>query len=287
MDFPYSSQVQEKLEKIKDSPGQVYLFYGSKGLGKLRSATSIACELLGLAYTDISELAHPNLSCIHPKEGKKLISISQVRDISERIWKTSVSDKMQKIVIVDGIDKISLDGANALLKNLEDSPPQTSFFLIADSASAVLPTIRSRSQLVYFSLPKKESVTQFLQSNHGLDTEMASDLVDSAHGLPELATSFLDSEKHGRAMSLQKSAHDLLFGTITQGYLVAKEINEQKQGSEFLTELLYATKQQSTILVLEENINKLEVIMQAQSQITANVSTRTVIESLALQMAVK
>ena len=193
---------------------------------------------------------------------------------------------MQKIVIVDGIDKISLDGANALLKNLEDSPPQTSFFLIADSASAVLPTIRSRSQLVYFSLPKKESVTQFLQSNHGLDTEMASDLVDSAHGLPELATSFLDSEKHGRAMSLQKSAQDLLFGTITQGYLVAKEIHEQKQGSEFLTELLYATKQQSTILVLEENINKLEVIMQAQSQITANVSTRTVIESLALQMAV-
>ena len=279
MDFPYSSQVQEKLEKIKQSPGQVYLFYGSKGLGKLRSATSIACELLGLAYTDISELAHP-------KEGKKLISISQVRDISERIWKTSVSDKMQKIVIVDGIDKISLDGANALLKNLEDSPPQTSFFLIADSASAVLPTIRSRSQLVYFSLPKKESVTQFLQSNHGLDTEMASDLVDSAHGLPELATSFLDSEKHGRAMSLQKSAQDLLFGTITQGYLVAKEIHEQKQGSEFLTELLYATKQQSTILVLEENINKLEVIMQAQSQIAANVSTRTVIESLALQMAV-
>ena len=287
MDFPYSSQVQEKLEKIKDSPGQVYLFYGSKGLGKLRSATSIACELLGLAYTDISELAHPNLTYTHPKEGKKLISISQVRDISERIWKTSVSDKMQKIVIVDGIDKISLDGANALLKNLEDSPPQTSFFLIADSASAVLPTIRSRSQLVYFSLPKKESVTQFLQSKHGLDTDMASDLVDSAHGLPELATSFLDSEKHSRAMSLQKSAQDLLFGTITQGYLVAKEINEQKQGSEFLTELLYATKQQSTILVLEENINKLEVIMQAQSQIAANVSTRTVIESLALQMAVK
>jgi hypothetical protein len=53
-----------------------------------------------------------------------------------------------------------------------------------------------------------------------------------------------------------------------------------------LTELLYATKQQSTILVLEENINKLEVIMKAQSQIAANVSTRTVIESLALQMAV-
>jgi hypothetical protein len=286
VDFPYSSQVQDKLEKIKDSPGQVYLFYGSRGLGKIRSATSIASELLGLTYNDISELAHPNLTYIHPKEGKKLISISQVRDISERIWKTSVSDKMQKIVIVDGIDKISLDGANALLKNLEDSPPQTSFFLIADSASAVLPTIRSRSQLVYFSLPKKESVTQFLQSNHGLDTEMASDLVDSAHGLPELATSFLDSEKHSRAMSLQKSAQDLLFGTITQGYLVAKEINEQKQGSEFLTELLYATKQQSTILVLEENINKLEVIMQAQSQITANVSTRTVIESLALQMAV-
>jgi DNA polymerase-3 subunit delta' len=286
VDFPYSSQVQEKLEKIKDSPGQAYLFYGSRGLGKLRSATYIACELLGLAYIDVSELAHPNLIYTHPKEGKKLISISQVRDISERIWKTSVSDKMQKIVIVDGIDKISLDGANALLKNLEDCPPQTSFFLIADSASAVLPTIRSRSQLVYFSLPKKESVTQFLQSNHGLDTEAASDLVDSAHGLPELATSFLDSEKHGRAISLQKSAQDFLFGTITQGYLVAKEINEQKQGSEFLTELLYATKQQSTILVLEENINKLEVIMKAQSQIAANVSTRTVIESLALQMAV-
>ena len=68
---------------------------------------------------------------------------------------------------------------------------------------------------------------------------------------------------------------------------MAKEINEQKLGSEFITELLYATKQQSTILVLEENINKLEAILRAQSQISANVSTRTVIESLALQIAIK
>lgn len=287
MDFPYSSQVHEKLEKIKDSPGQVYLFYGSKGLGKLRSATYIACELLGVANTNILELAHPNLTYVNLKQGKKLISISQVRDISERIWKTSVSDKMQKLVIVDGIDKISLDGANALLKNLEDSPPQTSFFLIADSIDAVLPTIRSRSQLVYFSEPQKESVIKFLESNYGLGREEATNLFNSAHGLPELAVSFLDNNVFDNAVSLQKNAQDLLSGTVTQGFLVAKEINEQKLGSEFITELLYATKQQSTILVLEENINKLEAILRAQSQISANVSTRTVIESLALQIAIK
>jgi len=287
MDFPYSAQVLSRLKKIIADPGQVYLFYGTKGLGKLRFVTSLANRLLGTNQSDVSLLAHPNLVYVCPKEDKKLISIEQVRDVSDRIWKTSVSSKRQKIVIFNGIDKISIEAANALLKNLEDSPPHTSFFLIADSSSAVLPTIISRSQLVYFSKPKINQLVKYLQNETGLSLEQAVEYAKLAHGLPEQAISYLDQSSKSNIVSLQEKANIFLTGTITDSFIVAKDIHDQKLGSVFLSELLYATKQQSTILVLEEKINKLELILRAQSQVSVNVSTRAALENLALQMVSK
>ena len=53
-----------------------------------------------------------------------------------------------RVVIVDPADDMNVNAANALLKNLEEPPSRTVFILIAHSPGGLLPTIRSRCQIV-------------------------------------------------------------------------------------------------------------------------------------------
>jgi DNA polymerase-3 subunit delta' len=52
------------------------------------------------------------------------------------------------VVIVDPADDMNISAANALLKNLEEPPSRTVFILISHSPGGLLPTIRSRCQMV-------------------------------------------------------------------------------------------------------------------------------------------
>jgi DNA polymerase-3 subunit delta' len=52
------------------------------------------------------------------------------------------------VVIGDPADDMNISAANALLKNLEEPPPRTIFILIAHSLGRLLPTIRSRCQVL-------------------------------------------------------------------------------------------------------------------------------------------
>jgi len=62
-----------------------------------------------------------------------------------------------RYVVVDGADRMTLAAANSLLKTLEEPPKTTRFFLLAQSAESVIPTIRSRCGLVRFR-PLSESL---------------------------------------------------------------------------------------------------------------------------------
>lgn len=65
-------------------------------------------------------------------------------------------------VIVDDAHLMTAQSANALLKTLEEPPANTWFFLMAPSVSSVLPTIRSRSQIVQFNTLTKEIIDEIL-----------------------------------------------------------------------------------------------------------------------------
>jgi DNA polymerase-3 subunit delta' len=57
---------------------------------------------------------------------------------------TTAGEGGWRVVIVDPADDMNRSAANAILKNLEEPPRQTLFFLIARSRGALLPTILSR-----------------------------------------------------------------------------------------------------------------------------------------------
>lgn len=78
------------------------------------------------------------------------MSVDSVRELNAFLTHTS-SEGTFRVVIIDGADRLNRNGANALLKRLEEPPLKTIFFLITSLPGHLLPTIRSRCQLLSFS----------------------------------------------------------------------------------------------------------------------------------------
>lgn len=72
-----------------------------------------------------------------------VIKIDEVRTINEFMLKTSY-DNRWKIVIVDSVDDMNVNSANALLKILEEPPARSMLILISHNPDRLLPTIKSR-----------------------------------------------------------------------------------------------------------------------------------------------
>jgi DNA polymerase-3 subunit delta' len=71
----------------------------------------------------------------------------------------------RKIAIIDDADDLNQEGANALLKTLEEPPPRSVLILIGTSADRQLPTIRSRAQLIRFRPLDDATVARLLVEN--------------------------------------------------------------------------------------------------------------------------
>lgn len=78
---------------------------------------------------------------------KTVITVEEIRRVG-RFLSLSAHDGGYRVVIVDPADDLNASAANALLKNLEEPPARTLFVLISHVPGRLLPTIRSRCQVV-------------------------------------------------------------------------------------------------------------------------------------------
>jgi DNA polymerase-3 subunit delta' len=69
----------------------------------------------------------------------------------------------RKIAIIDDADFLNVEGANSLLKTLEEPPPKSLLILLGSSEQKQLSTIVSRSQIVRFEPLTKDHVVTVLQ----------------------------------------------------------------------------------------------------------------------------
>lgn len=88
-----------------------------------------------------------DLQVLEVAEGKSEISINQVREFKEWVWRKPFLGK-QKIGIIQRAQKMSPEAQNALLKTLEEPPLSTSIVLLADDAANLLPTVVSRCLMI-------------------------------------------------------------------------------------------------------------------------------------------
>jgi DNA polymerase-3 subunit delta' len=82
---------------------------------------------------------------------KTNISIDDIRYIETKFSRSSQKNNGKKLYIINCVEYLQNDSCNALLKFLEEPLPDTYAILTSENEYAVLPTIRSRSQIIHFS----------------------------------------------------------------------------------------------------------------------------------------
>ncbi len=183
-------------------PGGV-LLHGPRGIGKASLAFSFARDLIaatgdeGRQRVDEQAFAgaHPNLFVLRRglrdtgKGYSAFIRIEEVRTLIERLHRTR-GRPGHRVVIVDAIDDCNRNAANALLKILEEPPPETTFVLVSHQPGGLLPTIRSRCQDLALRPLGDRSLTELL-TTVGIDRARIPELVGIADGRPRRAFEYL------------------------------------------------------------------------------------------------
>jgi DNA polymerase-3 subunit delta' len=101
-----------------------------------------------------------------------LIGIDAVRGLINSAQLRPYEGRM-RVFIIQGADVLSVDAANALLKVLEEPPPDVLILLLTDNPAGVLPTVKSRCQTVAMRPLPEGQVEELLQAEHGVGAEQA------------------------------------------------------------------------------------------------------------------
>jgi DNA polymerase-3 subunit delta' len=116
------------------------------------------------------------------------ITINSIRELRRSIYLKSLSNGRKVVIIFDAhlLSEGMGESANALLKILEEPPPNTSLILVTDKKSALLPTVISRCQPIIFSALSLENIRMIME-NDGIDNTLAAQAAIVAGGNVHLA----------------------------------------------------------------------------------------------------
>lgn len=167
-----------------------YLFAGPSGSGRRAMAIAFAQTLLCekgdvdacgecLACRKVEHGNHPDLHLIAPDGAS--VKIEQVRELQRELSYRSAGAG-RKVYVIEGAETMTVQAANSLLKFLEEPPSPVVAVLIAPSAQTMLPTIRSRTQLVPF-VPGDPAELEKALTAEGTDPLLARTAVHLASGL--------------------------------------------------------------------------------------------------------
>jgi DNA polymerase-3 subunit delta' len=194
MDLEGHDAVVERFRRSlsRDRLGSAYLFAGLEGIGKysfaLRLAQSLFCsghpasalQPCGACPSCRHVIAetHPDLLVVRRPDDRNVIPIEAFIGPRERRMReglcpwiaTKPMEGSRRIAIIDDADDLAEEGANSLLKTLEEPPPRSLLILIAANLSGQLPTIRSRCQIIHFQPLAAEMVKSIIQ-RQGVSTD--------------------------------------------------------------------------------------------------------------------
>ena len=123
--------------------------------------------------------SHPDIAVTAPEDGKKNISVAQIRNLkNETFVKPHMSKK--RVFIIDGADTMNEQSQNALLKVLEEPPGEIVFILITETKAALLDTIISRCVTLTLSTPEKNQAAEFIAHKFNYNSADIEDALETA-----------------------------------------------------------------------------------------------------------
>lgn len=184
-------------EAIKNSYlHHAYTFVGPSQVGKRTIASHLGVQLLNTTLEKLNN--HPDffrMERVRDEKSDKLkknITIEQVRQFKDRFGSKSWSGKY-RVVIIDEAELLNEEAANALLKIIEEPPQGVVIFLLTIDDQALLPTIRSRTQIINFLLVNEQVIRDSLEQL-SFPNNKVQECVRVSWGRPGRALAFLRDE---------------------------------------------------------------------------------------------
>jgi DNA polymerase-3 subunit delta' len=211
--YPWHRAELERLLADRAHMPHALLVSGRAGIGKTGFARALAAGVLcesargGLACGAcaschwLSQGNHPDYREIVPEAAEEeseaeegpaakaekaksvVIKIDQIRAVADFI-SLSTHRSGFRVLLLHPAESMQPAAANALLKTLEEPPPQTLIVLVSDQPGRLLATIRSRCRSLALPAPPEEEALQWLRAEGVAAPETA---LAAAGGAPLLA----------------------------------------------------------------------------------------------------
>ena len=162
------------------------LFVGPEGVGKMETALVVAKALNCLQKFDdsceecascvaINKKNFPDVMEVSPQ--KDVIKIEQMRLLKSTAYLKPMVGK-KRVFIISDAEKMREEASNSLLKILEEPPSFSHIFLCTANPYLILPTIKSRCQVLSFAPVFKEDIEKvLLEKGHGAEQARVISLV--------------------------------------------------------------------------------------------------------------
>ena len=174
--WPWQEQTWQRLcrQREQGALAHAYLFCGDQGIGRVDFIREFADLLLCPSPENHRACRqcrscraggaehHPDLLIVEPEEDKKDIGIGQIRELAEFMTRSGFSG-LARVAAIPRAERLTLAAANALLKTLEEPAARACLLLAAISPGSVLPTIRSRCQILSMPTPDPATAAEWLR----------------------------------------------------------------------------------------------------------------------------
>ena len=211
----------------RDRLHHAYILEGPAHVGKRTVARQLAASLLNVDPKALD--AHPDVVLVARKLNEKTkkmresIVIDQIHEARGRFGRSSFSGGY-KVMMIEDAHRMSTGAANALLKTLEEPRGKAIMILTTTDASKLLPTIRSRGQLLRLHRLDENRICNWLQEID-VDLSTAQESARLARGCPGFAKILAtDEERRREAKEDEDRALACLTARIPQRILAARTL---------------------------------------------------------------
>ncbi|MEG2615138.1 MAG: DNA polymerase III subunit delta' [Raoultibacter sp.] len=197
------AQVREFLRAIVagDKVSHAYLFTGPAGSNKTAAAyalaQSVVCKNGGCMTCDdcrrVVRRKHPDVRYFAPA-GANGYLVEQIREIVSEAALAPIRAH-KKVYLLDRVDLLGVQAANAFLKTLEEPPDDVVLILLGRTRESVLPTIVSRCQVVPFRHIPASEAAGILVQNTGATLAQAEIAIQACDGSITRAFDFVQSKE--------------------------------------------------------------------------------------------